>query len=147
MHTKRIFQLLTLAAVVALAIVSCTPAPVTIDERVASFIDALNSAYRSGIQDNFHPTLTQDVVSGAILTYVWTTTFPDVNGGTAYSQTAAIDETNTSAVIVTIDGPTAFGGPRNLKLVMALEGVDDWRIQELWMNSAVSLTDWAAVIQ
>jgi hypothetical protein len=148
MQTKRAFKVLALAAVVVAIVFGCTPAPppVTIDERIADFITALNTDTRTGIQDNFHPSLTADVVSGAILTYDWTVPFPLVGTGTAYSQTN-VDKTNSPTIIVTITGPAAFSPPKDLKLLMALEGTDDWRIQELSMNATSGNTTFASLIK
>ena len=148
MQAKRIFQLLALAMAVAVLVISCTPAPppVTIDERIADFISALNTDTRTGIQDNFHPSLTADVVSGAILTYDWTVPFPLVGTGTAYSQTN-IDKSNSTIIIVTITGPAAFSPPKDLKLLMALEGTDDWRIQELSINASSGNPTFASLIK
>ena len=147
MKAKRISQLIALAGVVALVLVSCGPLPVSITERVTDFIDALNMTTRTGnIEGNFHPTLTQDYVSGAINTFSWEQPFPLVSGGTAYSQ-INIDTTNSPTVVVTIDGPSAFGGPKDLKLLMALYGTDDWRIQTLSINASAGSTSFSPLIQ
>jgi hypothetical protein len=126
--------LLALGAVTALFVLGCGLTSVSIDQRISSFTDNLNLADRGSTWKDFHPELTQDVVSNVLQIYDWSVPFPVVGVDTPYSITV-LNETDPSNVTATIDGPAAFFGPKNLKLVMQLYGIADWRIQELWMDS------------
>ena len=131
--TKRILASIGLCALLTLGLMRCAMTAVSIDQRISSFTDRLNSTDRSNAYKEFHPDLSQDASSGALNGYDWSTPFPLVGAGTPYSITN-VDETDPSNVTATINGPLAFGGPKALKLVMALYKTDDWRIQELWLS-------------
>lgn len=131
--TRHLLAFLGLCAFLILGLISCSVSSVSIDQRIASFTDDLNSADRSSTYKEFHPTLCQDAASGALNGYDWSTPFPLVGSGTPYSITS-VTESDPSNVTATINGPAAFGGPTALKLVMALYGKDDWRIEQLWLN-------------
>ena len=133
--TKHLPAFLGLCAFLILGLISCSVSSVSIDQRIASFTDDLNSADRSSLSKEFHPTLSQDASSGALNGYDWSTPFPLVGSDTPYSITG-VNESDTSNVTATINGPAAFGASKTLKLVMALYNSNDWRIQELWLNGA-----------
>jgi hypothetical protein len=133
--TKQVLSFLALCVLLAFGLMSCALTPVSIDQRITSFTDKLNSSDRSHAVDDFHPSLSQDASSGALNGYDWSIPFPLVGAGTPYSITS-INESNPSNVTATINGPGAFGGPKALKLVMALYNTNDWRIQELWLNGS-----------
>jgi hypothetical protein len=128
--TKHLLWFLGLCAFLALGLMSCSMTSVSIDDRISSFTDGLNSAGRSNMVGQFHPTLSQDASSGALNGYDWSIPFPLVGSGTPYSITG-VNELDPTNVTATINGPVAFGGPKALKLVMALSGTNDWRIQSL----------------
>ncbi len=136
MGAKRIVGLIALATVVALAVISCGVAPVTIDDRLNDFLSSLNSSTRSDMQGNFHPTDTQDY--STLPNFDWTTPFPLVNSDTAYSL-SSIDETDPTNVTAVITGPAAFGtGSPAIKFVMEIYGTDDYRIEQLWLGTSQS---------
>jgi|SRR5208337_1835042 len=131
--TTYLLAFLGLCAFLTLGLIGCSVSSVSIDERISSFTDDLNSADRSNTYKEFHPTLCQDAASGALNGYDWSTPFPLVGSGTPYSITS-VNESDPTDVTATINGPAAFGGPTALKLVMALYNSNDWRIEQLWLN-------------
>jgi hypothetical protein len=132
MKTRHVLLGLGVALMVAGTVLSCSLAPVSIDERIASFIAHLNSTDRSSLPSDFHPTLTTDVVSGAIYVYDWNIPFPLT--GITYS-ISGVNESDPSNVTGTIIGAGPFGTVA-IKFVMAQTGISDWRIQELWLGGS-----------
>jgi hypothetical protein len=55
MKTRHIVAMLVGASLVALAIVSCTPAGISIDQRVSDFQSDLNTSDRASAYQDFDP--------------------------------------------------------------------------------------------
>jgi hypothetical protein len=149
MKTRHILHFSGLGLLLAGVLAGCSLlGSVSIDERIADFQADLNKTDRSSAYQNFHPDLTGDfnsLKSGAPITAI----FPVPDGtGTPYAL-AVTDETNPSTgVFVTVTGgPTVFGGPKYLKLVMKTTGSSDNRIVSLEWSNTIGLFPGPAQIQ
>ena len=132
MKPRTVICLVALAAALAFALAGCLLAPITIEGRLTRFIDGLNAADRGTVYLNFSSTETQyyETIKPALY---WDIPFPAGAAGELPYGTVAIDQSDPAAVLVTIQGPPIFGGPKNYKFVMINEstGVDNWMIHEL----------------
>jgi hypothetical protein len=141
MKARHILSILVVAGLTAFALLSCALPPVSIEQRVSTFQSDLNTADRSMIYQDFHPSSTTQYdplkdpnTSG------FNTAFPPPSG-TNYSLTI-VDMSNPAAgVIVQVSaGPnsgSAHATPYYLKLTMATTNDNDWRIVTL-SDSAIN---------
>jgi hypothetical protein len=110
---------------------------VSIETRIAGFLDQLNSEDRGSVYLRFHPTLTADYESIKAPEF-WEEIFPLVGSDPAtYRITIASSEwpSDPATLIASISGPDLFGGPRDAKFVMSTDS-GDWMIQELYLINA-----------
>ena len=137
---KRILALAGLGLLI-LAVLSGCMFGLTLDQRIQRFASDLNTAARTEIQDNFHPSFTVDYAAIGNPGY-FSTPFPlrDV-GDTPYLITIQ-DASNEAAMLATIDG-TALPvvGPVDAIFSMAPDGLDykivnlkvDWGFGMEWV--------------
>jgi hypothetical protein len=136
MKTRHIVAMLVGASLVALAIVSCTPAGISIDQRVSDFQSDLNTSDRASAYQDFDPndTLYSSLKSGSYFTPV----FPV---SSSYSL-SVIDESNPSGgVIVQVTGVASglgYPSPYFLKLTMTENSDKVWLIQTLSVGGTSS---------
>ena len=142
-------RLLALAALAVVGASSCSLfdlfGGVGIAARISYFEGELNSSDRSLTYRQFHPTLTTDYDAIKAPRF-WSTFFPVVaTRDDPYVITTTGDPVaNPTDVRATIDGPLSFGGPKNVKLVMAKDG-SNWMIQALYFQNADGVT-WDVVV-
>jgi hypothetical protein len=125
-----------LAAVVVLALGGCSLVGISVEDRVAQFLEDLNSPDRSQIYLNFHPTLTADygALQGGTLV-AWDTVFP-ISGYVPYS-IPDLDPSDPESVTGNISSANdaAWVGPKAIEFRMAQDGAD-WMIEELDLDLA-----------
>jgi hypothetical protein len=120
--------LLILAAVILIGLQACVLDKVSIEERIQLFEDDLNSGDRSGIYENFHPEKTADYNT----IKASTTIFDDPTSLFAIAkQDFSISITSTLANFVTGTITSAVYTDQTITFIMALKGLNDWRIEEL----------------
>jgi len=132
----RLILLLAGAAAILVALASCSLLGiVSIDDRLANFQTDLNSATRSTIYQDFHPTKTSDynALKSPILTI--DVVIPAVGSNPAYSLQVTDKSDPASGVKATITGGPAGFGPQYLNLVMDVTGTSDYRIVSLELSS------------
>jgi hypothetical protein len=137
MRTRHILVLLAIAVVLAAGVIGCNPfGSVSITERISQFQTDLNSADRSNIYMNFHPTSTSDYNALKSSSATLDSVIDPVGSGPNYTLTITDQSDPSTGVLVTISaGPAAWSTyPRYLKLVMETTGVGDYRIVSLWLD-------------
>ena len=105
---------------------------VSITTRISDFEDELNKADRSQAYLQFHPTQTADYNAIKAAAF-WDIPFPVVGvAGAAYAITVTTSSPTATPLDVraTVTGPTAFGGPKSARFVMAQDG-SDWMIVDI----------------
>ncbi|MGA2975411.1 MAG: hypothetical protein ABSF77_08900 [Spirochaetia bacterium] len=137
MRIRRILLPVLVVLILAGGLISCSfLGMVSIDDRIAQFQTDLNSATRSTIYEDFHPTKTSDY--NALKDPVTIeAVFPPLGiSDTAYSLTVTDESNPATGVIVTVTGgPASFNAPKHLKLVMDTTGVSDYRIVSLAIDN------------
>jgi hypothetical protein len=128
MKLRHILSILVGAGLVLWSLASCDLFGTTIDKRVSDFQGDLNTASRSNVYNNFHPTQTSQY--NALkdpVTVGFNTTYPPP--GPSYSL-SIVDKSNTSAVIVLVSAGlhASWVAPYFLSLNMAQYNGNDWRI-------------------
>jgi hypothetical protein len=136
MKARHIFLLIGVAAILV-ALASCSLfGIVSIDDRIATFQSDLNSATRTAIYQDFHPTLTADYSALKDPKTTIDPLIPPVGNGPAYVLTITDETSPSTGVLVTITGGTSgyFPTPQYLSLVMDVTGPSDHRIVALELS-------------
>lgn len=119
---KRILALAVLFLVIVLVISGCMIG-LTLEARIQRFADDLNTSERTNIQDNFHPSLTNDYP--IIDPDYFDTPFPRPLVGDAPYTITIQDTSNEAAVLASIDGDALpVAGPVDAIFSMAPDGLD-----------------------
>ena len=122
-----------LAALTALVLAGCAPFGTSRSERVQRFEADLNYS-RAFAYENFLESATVDyaTIRDELPSETWDLWFPlDYPEGGTYS--ISIDTVFADPITATIDGPDAFGGPKQLKLQLVRAGVI-WYLEGLTLD-------------
>jgi hypothetical protein len=121
MKIRHIIIAIITAALLVLALESCTLFGTSIDDRLDMFEDDLNNADRSGAYTNFHPD-TEAYATAGVLDGFW----PYALGSYAiYDRDISGD-----SVTATIAGSGGYAA-RSIKFNMAKDGLFDWKIMSI----------------
>jgi hypothetical protein len=144
MRTRHVVYMALVVVAAAAALAGCSLLGfVSISDRVGDFQASLNSTDRSSAYQNFHPTACSDYNSLKSSSFVIDPTFPTAN--ISYSL-SIVDQSNSSAVVVSITGSNAYAGPSYLRMNMQTTGLGDNRIVS--MDTATSSSGpWTNIIQ
>lgn len=119
---KRILALTGLLLMMVLVISGCMIG-LTLEDRIQRFADDLNTSARANIQDNFHPSLTNDYP--IIDPGYFDTPFPLLEAGDAPYTITIQDRSNEAAVLASINGDALpVSGPVDAIFSMAPDGLD-----------------------
>ena len=119
---------------------ACELGKVSKEDRIQFFEDDLNSSDRSEIKQNFHPTETADYLSGALNDY--TTLFDDPTSVFALNKRSfSISITSIIGDNITALITSDIYTDENITFVMALSGLNDWRIEELSLTVGLDTID------
>ncbi len=107
--------------------------PVSINERIDSFIEDLNTD-RSHVYKNLDKDNTAQYAQAADPIF-WLASFPlpDITGG-SYS-IAGLNDSNTLNVTGMISGPSTFGPQKTIYFMMSQDSDDNWYIQQMDFDS------------
>ena len=134
---KYLLRWALLAAILVLAFGGCSLTGVSVEDRMAQFLDDLSNTDRGDIYLNFHPDLTADyeALRGGTFLPDWETMFPTV-GYVPYSipDLDASDPANVTGNISS-SWDAAWPGPKPIVFRMAKDGAD-WMIEELDLGGA-----------
>ncbi len=126
---KYLLRWALLAAILVLAFGGCSLG-VSVEDRVAQFLDDLNNTDRSDIYLNFHPTLTADYAALQGGTLVdWDVPFPVAYISYSIPDLDTSDSGNVTGNISS-SNDAAWPGPKPIVFRMAKDGAD-WMIEEL----------------
>ncbi|HUI69334.1 MAG TPA: hypothetical protein VL354_02365, partial [Spirochaetia bacterium] len=134
---RHIATILIGAGVTTWVLMSCNLSGVSIDQRISDFQSDLNTSDRANVYQDFHPTETSQY--NALKdpnTSQFNTNFPP--GSYTLS---VVNESNTTAVIVRVTGPTSglgYPSPYYLSLSMDTYNGNDYRIVTLSVGGATS---------
>ena len=93
-----------------------------LEQRIQQFADDLNTAARTNIQDNFHPSFTIDY---AIIDPGYFVSLPPPDVGDILYTISIVDASNEAAVLASIDGAALpISGPLDALFSMAPDGLD-----------------------
>lgn len=135
MKARHLVVTLVAASLAAWALMSCSLTAVSIEDRISTFQSDLNTADRSDVYLNFHPTKTTqyDALKNPSVAG-FDTEFPPP-AGTNYSLSIYDQSDPAAGVIVQVTaGPDSGSGytpTYYLKLTMATTNDNDWRIVTL----------------
>ena len=129
MKARHVVALLIGAALTTWVLLSCELGAVSIDQRISTFQSDLNTSSRSNVYQNWDPT-TAAATYAALRdpnTSQFNNNFPPPPPNYTLS---VVTESNTSAVIVQVNGPVGIAGasPYFLSLNMDTYNGNDWRI-------------------
>ncbi len=136
MRIRHLVALAVLAAVAA-SFMGCDLFGISISRRLELFGDSLNSADRSGVTAaNFSQSQTVNYAS-ADATF-WNTVLPPLTSPERYffMNIVSTDPNNVTADMV---GPASWGASRPAVFKMVVEGMNDNRIKEFYLNGSVVL--------
>jgi hypothetical protein len=143
---RRITGLFLMAAALLALLFGCTLLPVTLQGRIARFIEDMNLGQydlRADAYENFHPDIAlyaaiQGYHSGS--DYYWDIYFPQTDPASVYtiSDIVDTDPLNVTATISAPDVPSF--GTRAAKFVMVQDDNSSYLIKELWLDQSGTLT-------
>jgi hypothetical protein len=134
MKTRHILLLIGVAAILG-GLAGCSLfGIVSIEDRLATFQTDLNSATRTVIYQNFHPTRTSDYSALKDPMTTIDVVIPALGTNPAYSLSVTDKSDPANGVKVTITGGPAGFGPQYLNLVMDVTGTSDYRILSLELS-------------
>ncbi len=115
-----------------LLLAGCQPDKVSIEDRIASFMEDINTQDRTNVYKNFDKNNTAEYESIKIPQFWIDNSFPLPDATGSYSITN-LDVSNPLNVTGTISGPAGFGPPASIKFIMR-DDDDDWYIEELYLG-------------
>lgn len=118
---------------------SCAIAGISTRDRVAMFINTLNSSDRSTINSNFDQSRT--TLLPTMDAAWWSANFPSPPDSDRSYGITLFDYSDPANVSAAIMGPPAFnlntGSPRNALLVMSRAGLD-WFIEQVYLDGSAT---------
>jgi hypothetical protein len=130
MKRSSIAVLLACAALLAALLVSCQLLPVSIEQRIQNFQDALNNSDRTNAYKNLHPDSPAYTVVGETTT-LWNTEFLTADIPYTIGNLPANPAADPSNVTATITG-TAYNYPAIFVMQLYMES--DWRIWDIQLD-------------
>ena len=128
---KKILRWLLLAAIGILSFEGCSLLPVSVEDRIAIFLEDINSLDRSSIYLNFHPDLTGDYDFIRNETYPdWGALFPTGPGTYIPYSISSLDTSDPMGVTGTVESVNIGWVDKPIFFIMAKDGMD-WMIQEM----------------
>ncbi len=140
MRARHVLPAAILAASSLLSLGGCAQFGVSVQDRIAMFVNDLNAADRSSINTEFDQALTKDLP--LMDAAWWAANFPAPPDADHLYSITLLDYSDPANVLATIMGPPAFnvdtGLPRNAVLVMSGGGAGGWFIEQLSLDGSAT---------
>jgi hypothetical protein len=134
MKTRARIALLAIVGIATIALFSCAPAPVSIEDRISEFVSSLNGD-RSDTYTNLDPG-TAAYGEGKIASF-WDTAF-DVRANAPFTYTPkSPDTSDPSDVEITVNDSAGFVGLYKFVMRNIGDASDNWVIKDILVHNGV----------